>query len=294
PERVKFEMDLLLGSHNSAAVLRQMEQSGLLYELFPLLREMEGVRQPLSHHLDVLNHSLATLQSLEGVLAAPTNSFPECPSIDDYLRDDRKKVLLKWAALLHDCGKPQTRCEREGRITFYNHDRIGATLFEEIAAQYRWSRKDTALVSVLIGSHMWPFHLNNVYRQQKVSKRACLRLAKRLKTDLPGLFLLAMADSLAGKGPEKPAGIEDSLVALYRDIDRIYRQELSLQMAAPPLITGHDLIEVFDLKPGPIFKEILDRIRDAQLCSELENRQQALQQVQQILKKRKASKMESK
>ena len=285
PERIMYEMDLLFSSPNSASILLQMQESGLLFELLPQLQRMEGVRQPLSHHLDVLDHSLATVQRLEEIFENPSQFFPGSPSIDAYFCDGRKKVLLKWAALLHDCGKPQSEGERNGRITFYNHDRRGAALFKEIADHYRWSRKDTSFVRTLIDGHMWPFHLNNVFRRQPISKRSCLRLAKRYKDDLPGLFLLAMADSLAGEGPEKPEGLEVSLAALYREVDLIYRQDLALKMADPPLLTGHDLIEHIGLEPGPIFKKILGRIRDMQLCGELGGKQQALDQARQLLAK---------
>ncbi len=91
PERIKYEMDLLLSAPKSAAILQQMQKSGLLFELFPQLRDLEGVRQPLSHHLDVFDHSLATLQHLEEVLVEPARFFPESPSVGDYLLGDRRK-----------------------------------------------------------------------------------------------------------------------------------------------------------------------------------------------------------
>lgn len=93
--------------------------------------------------------------------------------------------------------------------------------------------------------------------------------------DLDGLFLLAMADSLAGQGPEKPADIEESLVALYHHIQDVAELHVKPVLEAPPLLNGHDLIQVFGLQPGPLFKIILAELAVAQVEGKVKIRQEA-------------------
>ena len=96
--------------------------------------------------------------------------------------------------------------DQEGRITFYNHDRIGRDIFLRFAERLKWSNEAKDMVGSLIELHMYPFHLCNVRRKSGISKRACLKIWKKAGENLPGLFLLAMADSLAGQGEKKPRG----------------------------------------------------------------------------------------
>jgi len=285
PERRKYEFDLLLASPHSIAAIRAMVASGVFFELFPATLDLAGCQQPESHHLDVLQHSMQALEELEKLLGHTCLLFTQCTAMVEYIGDPRQRLLLKWAALFHDLGKAATWAEKDGRISFYNHDHIGARLFEAIAGGLRWSKRDTALVSRLIAGHMWPFHLNNVFRKGDVTKRACLRLAKKFGKDLEGLFLLAMADSLAGKGPEKPAGLERSLADLYERVRGVIADSLQPGFDAPPLINGHDLIERLYLAPGPRFKSILTRVRDAQICGEIVDRQEALHLAEKLARK---------
>jgi len=283
PERVKYELDLLLSSARSIDAVREMVNVGLFYELFPVFHTLKGCRQPASHHLDVLEHSILALDRLEAVMNDPQLYFEPSLLIEDYLGDVRNRLLLKWAALFHDIGKPSTRKDRDGKITFYSHDQQGALFFGRMAEKLRWSKNDIKRVCLLIAGHMRPFHLNNVFRSQPVTGRACLRLVKKFDKDLPGLFLLSMADSLAGSGPEKPAGIEESLARLYGKIEQIYEDHIRLGLAAKPLVNGHDLIRLFKLKPGPQFSAILRSIRDAQVCGEIDSRRKALKWVESYL-----------
>jgi poly(A) polymerase len=202
------------------------------------------------------------------------------------VQEGRRKILLKWAALFHDLGKPETheiREERDGRITFYNHDKEGARIFEIIAARFKWGRDDRDFVSQFISVHMWPFHLNNARKKTGLTPKAYLRLIKAVREEFPGLFMLAMADSLAGSGTGKPPGMEEDMVGLFHEVETIYRQTIQPALAKR-LLTGNDLIAVFELEPGPKFRKIFDSLESAQVEGEVQDRDQALDWVKNYLK----------
>ena len=285
PERLKYEFDLLLASAHSTKAIREMAASGLFFELFPQARDLDGCRQPESHHLDVLQHSLQALEELEKLFCAYSPFFTQSSTMTRYIAQGDNRILLKWAILFHDIGKPAVQKIVADRITFRNHDHVGARLFEQIATGLHWSKRNTRRVCQLIAGHMWPFHLNNVFRKNGVTKRACLRLTKKFGEDLPGLFLLAMADSLAGQGPAKPAGLEHTLAELYERVQSVISESLQPGFNAPPFINGHDLIDHFHLTPGPLFRRILTRVRDAQICGEILTREEALRLVAALAEK---------
>jgi sulfur carrier protein ThiS len=109
-------------------------------------------------------------------------------------------------------------------------------------------------------------------------------LVKAVGDDLSSLFLLAMADSLAGQGVGKPEGMEENLAALLREVHGVYVAHIQPVLANPPLVTGHDLIAHFGLEPGPVFKEILDGLVAAQVEGQVVGRAQALAWVEMFLK----------
>ncbi|NOQ45908.1 MAG: HD domain-containing protein [Desulfobulbaceae bacterium] len=280
PERVTHELDLIMASDRAHDVISQMANMGLLWEIIPELRQGVGMEQPASHHLDVFEHCLETLLQMERILQVPAKYFPKHTWVlQEYLTDNRHRVQLKWAALLHDVGKPAT-CgineDKGDRITFYNHDLEGADIFTSFARRLRWSREDTAVVAKLIGGHMRPFHLANVQRQGKLSVKACLRLIKAADRELPGLFLLSMADALAGKGDGRPEQIEEEVVNLFTMVERVRTERVTPVRSGPPLLTGRDLIAELSLEPGPVFKEILEAVEEAHMEHKISSRSEAL------------------
>ncbi|MDR3089827.1 MAG: HD domain-containing protein [Desulfobulbaceae bacterium] len=278
-ERICHEFDLLMDCPGGGDCFAAMWDDGLLPRILPELAAGDGLRQPDFHHLDVLRHNLLALTQLEQILAGRP---PLMAGAVAMVAENRRRArLLKYAALLHDVGKPPSRGIKGDRVTFYGHDTAGAELFAQIAARLRWSAQDARRVSALIAMHMRPFHLCNAARAGKLTLRALLRLCRDLDADQPGgllpeLFLLAMADSLASHGRLKPENMEGEVAALYERATRVYEERFRPIQAAPRLVTGRDLIERFGLAPGPIFAALLRLVEDARLQGQIENRDQAL------------------
>lgn len=287
-ERINYEMDLIMASDRASEVIAAMAESGLLFQVIPALQEGVGLEQPASHHLDVFEHSLAALVNMEKILAKPEKFYPDCKDLlHDYLARPGIHEVLKWGAFLHDLGKPATHNVREdngGRITFYNHDEVGRKLVQQLGRDLRWSNEQRDRVASLTGMHMHPFHLCNVRRKQGISKKACLKLAKRAGDDLIGLFFLAMADSLAGKGEMKPEAMEEELGNLLCEVLETYTKDIAPALYGPRFVTGKDLIEIFSLQPGPGFSRILDDLQEAQVEGKVKNREEALEWIRCSLK----------
>lgn len=286
-ERIFSELDAIMATPLAAKTIVAMHASSILEELMPEICLGIGVQQPASHHLDVFDHGIETLKYMEKLQKEPADFFPgHGEMLKKYLKEGRRRILLKWAALFHDLGKPETfavREDRGGRIIFYNHEKEGVRLFEIIAERFKWSRNDREFVSRLIGVHMWPFHLNNARKKTGITPKAYLRLIKSVGEEFPGIFLLSMADSLAGRGEGKPVNIEKEIADLFDETESVYRRNIK-QVLAKPLLSGHDLIADFKLEPGPLFKEILEGLENARVEKEIENREQALEWVRNYLK----------
>ncbi len=280
PERIAHELDLIMASDRAHQNLTLMAETGLLFEIMPELLAGVGMEQPASHHLDVFDHLLETLRQMERIQRDPGRFFPEHASVMvSWLEGKRHRRLLKWAAFLHDVGKPSTygiNEDKGGRITFYNHDQEGMALFAAFAERLRWSGADIGVVSLLIGAHMRPFFLANDQRRGGVSLKACLRLLRKVGDDLPGLFMLAMADALAGKGEGSPEKMEQEVAALFDRLLQVWQEHVLPVRTAKPLLTGRDLIDKLGLPPGPQFKKILARVEEAQMEHRISTHAQAL------------------
>ena len=285
-ERVRQELFILLAAPRAAPILEEMDRTGLLTQVFPECADLKGVEQDGFHHLDVFRHSLQTVAYLEEVLAAPKNYFGAlAEKLARYLRPPFQAVLLKLAALFHDAGKPQVQDRRTSpdRYTFYYHERVGVEIFTGAALRLRFSQAEIKTVTRLISLHMRPFLLLPAFREGELTPRALGRLVRAARPDLPGLFALAMADSLAGQGPQKPADSETVLADLADAAYRFLKERLEPQERGPRLLTGHDLIKVLGLTPGPRFREILTAVEEAQWEGVIHSRQEALELARSLL-----------
>jgi poly(A) polymerase len=278
-ERIHQELFRLLAAPRAYPVLRQMEELGFLGRIFPELEEMKGVVQNGYHHLDVFEHSLLAMAQLEEVLAKTRFFFKETVGyLADYTQQHKKPALLKLAALFHDAGKPPTQGFREDqeRYTFYHHEQVGVAIFQGVAARLRFSQEETRTVTRLIELHMRPFLLLPEYKQGTLSQRALSRLIKAARPELAGVFLLAMADSLAGQGGLKPPDAEEVLADFCDQVYLFLKERVEPQEQRPRLLTGDDLIKELDLEPGPEFRKLLLAVEEMAWEGRIKSREEAL------------------
>lgn len=173
---------------------------------------------------------------------------------------------LALATLLHDVGKPRVVGRTEDRYTFYHHEHVGAEMADRIAERLKLSNAERERIVWLVEKH------------QFLADARQMRTAK-LKVILnhPGiheLLTLHRADALAaGRSVEHVEYCEYLL-----------REWTAEDLNPSPLITGHDLLRL-GLAQGPLFKELLDAVRDAQLEGTLKTPAEALGMVKRLLER---------
>ena len=167
---------------------------------------------------------------------------------------------LAWSALLHDIGKPSTMVRAE-RIRFHGHDAVGAEMAAAICGRLRMSNDARRVVCTLVADHMRISHV----RQMRPS--TLMRLLR--EPHFPELLELHRADCLASHGKlDLYEFCQEQLAALKKD-----------HLRPPALLTGSDLIAM-GFTPGPLFREILAAVEDAQLEGQLDSYRAALRFVQ--------------
>ena len=286
-ERVAQEWYKLMAAPAAARAVLAMERDQVLTRLVPELARGRGVEQNPFHHLDVLGHNLATLVHLEE-LAAPSSVYAGSRLLDEaaaYLAQPRPRILLKTAALLHDLGKPDTRRPKSpGWATFHRHDLEGARLALQAARRLGLGKADAGGIARLVAEHMRPFHLLGVAAKGQLSRRAVLRLLMACGPDLPGVFVLGLADTMAGRGRQRPADAEERLLALYLRVAELRDRELTQALAAPPLLDGRQLMVALGLAPGPEVGRLLGLLREAQLDGQVGTPAEALEMAQRLVR----------
>jgi poly(A) polymerase len=243
-ERVAEELRKMLVHPRRAAAMRLFLDLGIAAVWMPELLPMKGLPQgPPAAPTGDLWTHVLRVLDLLG----PAPSFP-----------------LAFAALLHDVGKPRTVGRTPERYTFYYHEHVGRRLAGEIAQRLKLANDERSRIEWLVEKH------------QYLCEARGLRPSK-LKAILahPGIHeLLALhrADALAsGKSTDHVAYCE-SLLAEWTMAD----------LNPPPLLTGHDLTRA-GLEPGPIYKRLLDEVREAQMDGTIKTVEEAWELVQRLL-----------
>jgi poly(A) polymerase len=285
PERRLYEWLQLLAQPEAGPTLSLMNEDGILDLLFPEFLPLKNTPQNSYHHLNVFDHSFLAFQRLEQLMAGEPRLPPELTEVLAAHRNNGAPwPYLKWTALVHDLGKPATAERRANRWTFHSHDRLGQELFNKIAERFRLGHQARDTIVRLIGWHMRPFHLLHEKTQGRLTPRAMLRFVKETNQDLSNVFLLALADCRAAQGPDQPPELEDRLIRLWQEALQIQQEIIIPQENSPPLITGKDLIE-WGHTPGPLFKEIIDRIKEEQWSGAITTREEALDWIRSELEK---------
>jgi poly(A) polymerase len=242
-ERVADELRKLLVDPHRARGMRLFLDLGLAQPLLPELLPMRGLPQGLPRPdspalpppgMPGSAANAGDMDLWEHVLRVldhlgPSPSFP-----------------LALAALLHDVGKPRTVGRTPERYTFYSHEHVGRRMAGDISERLKLSNDEQQRIEWLVEKHQI---LSDV-RQMRTSKLKTLLIHPGIRE----LLELHRADAVAGG-----RGIDH-----VEYCEQLLRDWTMEDLDPPPLLTGHDLIKA-GLQPGPLFKKLLDAVREAQL-----------------------------
>jgi poly(A) polymerase len=286
-ERVREELLRLLTLPRAAYYLRYLDKLGLLLALVPELAEGKGVEQPTVHFWDVFEHSLQTVAAVEFLIRESDweysnedmlSTAPWSDAIDRHLSEEvssgsNHKVLLKLGGLFHDVAKPMTKTiDDTGRARFLGHTKQGAAITANILERLRFSNREIKLVESLVYHHLRPVQMAD---GELPTQRAIYRYFRDTGEVGIDILFLALADYLASRGPL--ASMEEWKKHCQL-INYILAEHDKQQAKILPvgLIDGHDIMNKFDLAPGPLIGKLLAMVNEAHASGELSTREEAL------------------
>ena len=236
-ERIRDELDKMLTEGHARRCFELLDTTGLLVEVLPEVKALQGVEQPPQYHPegDVWVHTLLLLEGLG----------KGCPK------------SLAWGVLLHDIGKPPTFRVAPDRIRFDQHAEVGTRMAEEICRRLRFSNEITQQVSALVANHMR-------FGDARKMKESTLKRFMRLPHFEEHLELHRLDCSASHRD-----------LSLYEFVREKLSSTPEEEIRPAPLITGRDLIE-HGWKPGPRFRTVLQAVEDAQLEGVLRSREEAM------------------
>jgi len=249
-ERIKDELCKIMRSPKPSIGLDLLHRSGLLELIFPELEALAGVEVVHGRgHKDNFYH---TLQVLDTVASASDNEW------------------LRWAALLHDIGKPSTKRydERTG-WTFHNHNFVGARIVPRIFSRLRLGMgAEMRYVQKLVELHMRPIALV----EDEVTDSAVRRLLNYAEDDLDDLMLLARAD-ITSKNEEKKQRFLENFDIVERKYEHI--RVLDAERARRNPVDGNEIMHIFGLAPSPAVGLLVSGLRQAIKDCEIEDTREA-------------------
>ena len=236
-ERIRDELDKMLTEGRARRCFELLDATGLLVEVLPEVKALQGVEQPPQYHPegDVWVHTLLLLEGLEKGCAKS----------------------LAWGVLLHDVGKPPTFRVAPDRIRFDQHAEVGTRMTEDICRRLRFSNEITEQVSALVANHMR-------FGDVRKMKESTLKRFMRLPHFEEHLELHRLDCSASHRD-----------LSLYEFVREKLARTPQEEIRPAPLITGLDLIE-HGWKPGPRFRTVLQAVEDAQLEGVLHSREEAM------------------
>jgi len=280
-ERILYELKIILSNNNSYFYIKKMDQLKILEIIFPEIIDMKQCSQNWFHDKNVWNHCLETYKFLEEILNNINDYFPIVKTqINEYLNKENKIQILKLAALFHDIGKPKTfnMIEDTGRITFHNHPIAGKMIIEDLAIRLRLSNSDYDYLSILVSEHLHTLELS----QKKVRKSTLMKWIRNYKDRIISLLILGIADKKATSGPMSCNDEKEKFIKWATNILTEYFNTIKEKINQKDLITGNDLIKM-NLKPGPEFGIILNKIREARDDKIISSREEALLMVENLV-----------
>ena len=225
-ERIQAEMNKLLLGDFVIKALTDMMNSTVLNFFIPELYPLKNLHQESnSHHKDVWMHTLKVVENTP------------------------KEEILRWAALLHDIAKPYVKTEEKKEIHFYRHEELGSKMAYSILSRLKFPKTWREDISFLIAKHMRA----NLYTKEWTDS-AVRRLIRETGGRLDKVLTLSRCD-ITSYRKEK---VKEKLKLLDKLGERIKALQSVKELKCP--ISGNEIMNKFNLPPGPLVGKIKDSI----------------------------------
>lgn len=253
-ERITTELQKIMASPKPSKGWILLFKSGLLEIIFPELFAMHGVTVKNNvGHKDNFYHTVQVL---------------------DNLAEKSDNIWLRWAALLHDIGKPVTkRWSEEAGWTFHGHEAIGANMVKRIFKRLKLPLgSEMKYVRHLVRLHQRPIALTN----KEISESAIRRIIFEAGESLDDLMNLCESD-ITSKKPEKVQRYLRNYAVLRKKFKEVEERD-QVRNWQPP-IDGEEIMSTFGIPPGRVVGLIKTHIREAILDGIIPNEVEAARQL---------------
>ncbi|MBO7077297.1 MAG: HD domain-containing protein [Bacteroidales bacterium] len=236
-ERIAEELNKMLAADDPAMAFRLMDEAGLLGHVLPELLALKGVETVDGRgHKDNFAHSLAVL---------------------DNVARASDKLYLRWAALLHDIGKPASkRYDASVGWTFHGHEVVGARMVPKIFDRLRLPLDEMKYVQKLVRLHLRPIALVD----DEVTDSAVRRLLFDAGDDIDDLMLLCNAD-ITSKNEAKVARIRANFELVARKLVEVEAKDAIRNFKNP--IDGEYVMQVYGVPPCRQIGQIKEMVKEA-------------------------------
>ena len=244
-ERVRDELLKILSTSKPSIGLLLMENSGLMKILFPEISALKGVENKNGFfHKDVFYHTLEVVDN-----------------ITKYTDDP----ILRLTALFHDVGKPLTKhYKKDTGWTYYGHEDVGAKMFKNIGKKLKLSTKNIKYITKLIRLHLRPISIAN----DTVTDSAVRRLMVEAGENIEDLLSLCRAD-ITSKNKYKVNNFMNNFNFVEKRIVEVEERDKLRNFKSP--VDGDEIMEIFDITPGPLVGKIKSIIESQILDGKIKN-----------------------